>query len=64
MSGPLSGLRNTCGVATRTSLTVRERRALATTISCRSLPVMSGFCSEPERSNSFSITFWVSTNHE
>jgi len=25
---------------------------------------MSGFCSEPERSNSFSITFWVSTNHE
>ena len=27
------------------------------------LPVMSGFCSEPESANSFSMIFWVSTNH-
>ena len=26
------------------------------------LPVRSGFCSEPERANSFSMIFWVSTN--
>ena len=25
-------------------------------------PVRSGFCSEPERVNSFSMIFWVSTN--
>ena len=30
----------------------------------RSLPVMSGFCSEPDRANSFSIIDWVRTNHE
>ena len=29
-----------------------------------SLPVRSGFCSEPDSANSFSITFCVSTNHE
>ena len=29
-----------------------------------SLPVRSGFCSEPESANSFSMIFWVSTNHE
>ena len=27
------------------------------------LPVMSGFCSEPDSANSFSMIFWVSTNH-
>ncbi len=27
------------------------------------LPVTSGFCSEPESANSFSMIFWVSTNH-
>ena len=26
------------------------------------LPVMSGFCSEPESANSFSMIFWVRTN--
>jgi hypothetical protein len=25
-------------------------------------PVMSGFCSDPERANSFSMIFWVRTN--
>ena len=29
----------------------------------RSRPVMSGFCSEPDSANSFSMIFWVSTNH-
>ena len=29
-----------------------------------SLPVRSGFCSEPESANSFSMIFWVSTNQE
>ena len=28
------------------------------------LSVRSGFCSEPESANSFSMIFWVSTNHE
>jgi hypothetical protein len=28
------------------------------------LAVMSGFCSEPESANSFSMIFWVSTNQE
>ena len=28
-----------------------------------SRPVKSGFCSEPERANSFSRIRWVSTNH-
>ena len=27
------------------------------------LAVVSGFCSEPESANSFSMIFWVSTNH-
>ena len=27
------------------------------------LEVVSGFCSEPESANSFSMIFWVSTNH-
>ena len=33
-------------------------------VSRRSLPVRSGFCSEPDSANSFSRIFWVSTNHE
>ena len=33
-------------------------------VSRMSLPVRSGFCSEPESANSFSMIFWVSTNHE
>ena len=28
------------------------------------LPVRSGFCSEPESANSFSMIFWVRMNHE
>ena len=39
-----------------------ERRSLSS--SRGSLPVMSGFCSEPERLNSFSMIDWVRTNHE
>ena len=33
-------------------------------VSLMSLPVRSGFCSEPDSANSFSMIFWVSTNHE
>jgi len=33
-------------------------------VSLTSLPVRSGFCSEPDSANSFSMIFWVSTNQE
>ena len=33
-------------------------------VSRMSLPVRSGFCSEPDSANSFSMIFSVSTNHE
>jgi len=33
-------------------------------VSLMSLPVRSGFCSEPDSANSFSMIFCVSTNHE
>ncbi len=33
-------------------------------VSRMSLPVRSGFCSDPDSANSFSMIFCVSTNHE
>ena len=41
----------------------RARPAGPGSSTCRTLlPVRSGFCSEPDSANSFSMIFWVSTN--
>ena len=42
----------------------RARARPGASSSLTSLPVRSGFCSEPDSANSFSMIFWVSTNHE